>query len=483
MSRHIIILILTLVFNVTAVGQETNEAATADVVGAETATPLSEAPAKVNVEEVVGDDAIKARLVRILEATEWFDNPVVRVDEGVVFLAGDTQQDQHRDWATQLASKTEDVVAVVNRIKVADPPIWNLAPAVDATKDLGRNVVQSIPLIGIAFVLVALTWFAGRATLKLADKTVMKRFKSSLLREVARKTLLIPVWLVGIYLILRISGLTRLAMTVIGGTGVLGLVVGFAFRDIAENFLSSILISVQNPFRYGDLIQVDGNLGFVQRVNTRGTVLMTFDGNHIQIPNSTIYKNTIKNYTANPNRRFDFEVGIGYDVPVSEAQQAAFEILAEHPAILEEPEAQVLVEGLGSSTVNIRVYAWVDGSSHSLPKVKSSVIRLVKRRFEDSGYSMPDDAREIVFPEAVPIEMLRADRPEVSPVAAAKETVKEPPVQEEVATKAEGGLISEIDELHEQAKKSRDPEEGGADLLTDSAADGLETSREQTSTA
>ena len=428
--------------------------------------PALEAPT-VNVEEVVDDEDIESRLLRILNATDWFTNPTIRVDEGVAFLNGKTQTEQHRSWAATLAGKTEDVVAVVNRIEVIDPPVWNIDPAISASRDLGRSIVQSIPMLVIAVVIAVLTGLLSRVTVRVADKTVLTRVKSTLLREVARKALLVPVWLIGIYLVLRISGLTRLAMTVVGGTGVLGLVAGFAFRDIAENFLSSILISVQNPFRYGDLIEVDGQMGFVQRVNTRGTLLMTFDGNHIQIPNATIYKNTIKNYTANPNRRFDFVVGIGYDVAVSEAQQAAFDVLANHPAVLQEPEPQVLVEELGSSTVNLRVFAWVDASVHSWMKVRSSIIRLVKREFESAGYSMPDDAREIVFPEAVPVEMIES-RPEP---AREVESKKSSTSEEQVSNKAEGGFGSEQSELNKQARQSRIDNDDGADLLAETDAD------------
>jgi small-conductance mechanosensitive channel len=424
-------------------------------------------PAKVNVQEVVEDEDIETRLLRILRATEWFEAPSIRVDEGVVFLGGTTNAQQNREWAARLASNTEDVVAVVNMIEVTDPPVWNMQPAITATKDLGRNAVQALPMLAIATVIGLLTWLATKLTSFVSDKTILGRINSSLLREVARKAILVPVWLVGIYLMLRISGLTQLAMTVVGGTGVLGIIAGFAFRDIAENFLASILLSVQNPFRYGDLIEVDGQLGFVQRVNTRGTLLMTFDGNHIQIPNSTIYKNTIMNFSSNPNRRFDFVVGIGYDVSVSDAQEAAFEVLSKHPAVLDDPEPQVLVEALGSSTVNLRVFAWLDANAHSWMKVKSSVIRLVKRRFEEEGYSMPDDAREIVFPDGVPVQVKKAltgantDGGSSTAQAASSKPVRD----ETVSNSAEGGFGSEQRDLEEQARRSRDPDEGGADLL------------------
>ncbi|MEQ9409824.1 MAG: mechanosensitive ion channel family protein [Fuerstiella sp.] len=314
-----------------------------------------------------------------------------------------------------------------------------------------------------------LTWFASSAMQKLGDYTFLRRIQTKLLREVARKAVVIPVFLLGLFLVLRVTGLTQLAFTVLGGTGLFGLVVGIAFRDIAENFLSSILLSMQNPFRYGDLIKVDGNLGFVQRVNTRGTLLMTLEGNHVQIPNSTIYKGTIINFTSNPNRRFSFVIGIGYDTAPTEAQESAMQVLHDHPAILKEPEPQVLVEALGASTVNLTLYAWVDASTHSWMKVRSSVIRLVLKAFETAGYSMPDDQREIVFPSDVPVRMLDASDTASFP----QQTEPRPEAtscSEAVSNTAEGDFRSEAHELQEQARQSRAPDEGEADLLEDAPA-------------
>lgn len=117
--------------------------------------------------------------------------------------------------------------------------------------------------------------------------------------------------LAGLYLVLRIAGLTQLALTVVGGTGLIGLVLGIAFRDITENLLASLLLSLQQPFREGDLVEVAEVTGYVQRLTSRTTVLMTLDGNQAQVPNSTVFKSTIHNFSSNPNRRDDFIVGIG----------------------------------------------------------------------------------------------------------------------------------------------------------------------------
>ena len=140
-----------------------------------------------------------------------------------------------------------------------------------------------------------------------------RRLKNPLLATVLARSVGLLVFLIGLYIVFVVSGLTNVALTVLGGTGLLGVVLGIAFRDITENFLASIFLSVQSPFRTGDLVDIAGVLGFVQMLTTRATVLMTLDGNHVQIPNATVYQSKIHNYTSNPNRRVDFAIGIGYD--------------------------------------------------------------------------------------------------------------------------------------------------------------------------
>ena len=268
------------------------------------------------------------------------------------------------------------------------------------------------------------------------------------------------VFLLGLYIVLRISGLTRLALTVIGGTGLLGLILGIAFRDIAENFLASILLSVQSPFRQGDLVEVAGVLGFVQQLNVRTTVLMSLTGHHIQLPNSLVYKSTIRNYSSNPNRREDFTVGIGYDVAIAQAQEVALKVLDEHPAVLKSPEPWVLVESLGPATVNLRIYFWLDGSKFSWLKVRSSMIRLVKRAYQDQKITMPDEVREVIFPHGVSVNVTHASGVESETVERTASDQVESTAGEKVAVEAEGGLSAESKQIQEQADQARSPERG-----------------------
>jgi small conductance mechanosensitive channel len=317
--------------------------------------------------------------------------------------------------------------------------------------------VRSLPLIVVAVVVIFISWLFARLTMYALRRGLLARSRSQLLREVTAWAGGMFVMLAGLYLVLRIAGLTQLALTVVGGTGVVGLVMGIAFRDITENFLASLFLSLQQPFREGDLVEVASVMGYVQRLTSRTTVLMTLDGNQVQVPNSTIFKSTIRNFTSNPNRREDFIVGIGYEDSIPGAQEVALKVLSDHPAVLNEPEPLVLVEDLGPSTVNLRVYFWLDGGRHSWLKVKSSVVRLVKRAFQDAGISMPDEAREITFPHGVPVRMIAGEPAPAKPSA-------EP---ETVATKAEAGLQSEAEEIKEQALRSWTP---GENLLTSSTS-------------
>jgi small conductance mechanosensitive channel len=425
--------------------------------------PDAPVPAQVGVQAAVSDGAIATRLTDILEATGWFENIDVRVESGVAFLGGTTDTASRQDWSEQLANNTEGVVAVVNDIRIEGGPFWDLSPAWEQAVELGRATIRHSPLIVVSLVLLVITWLVARSAVR-GSRTILERHvRSKLLRDVVARIVAVPVFLLGLYLVLRVSGLTGLAVTVIGSTGLIGLVLGFAFRDIAENFLSSVLISMNQPFATGDRIEVAGHHGFVQSVNTRSTLLMTLEGNHVQIPNASIYKGTIINYTANPNARFDFPVGIGYEDSISEAQRIALQVLKDHPAVIDDPESLVMVEQLGAATVNLRIYFWVDVRKFSHVKVRSAVIRQIKTAFQEAGISMPDEAREVVFPKGVPVRMLSADAaPGAEPGPARDQLSRLAADADQEAY--EGDYESEAGDIARQARSARNPE-GGENLL------------------
>jgi small-conductance mechanosensitive channel len=375
------------------------------------------------------------------------------VRDGVAFLDGTTETAQYRDWAGELAENTQGTVAVVNRIEVeADVGTIFGRAADEATRLYGR-AVQAWPLVVLIGVILLTTWALTRLVGMAARRFFSGRIPSPLLFNVVVRASTIPVFLLGLYFVLQVAGLTRLALTVLGGTGLIGIIIGFAFRDIAENFLASLLLSVRNPFSGGDLIEVAGHTGIVQNLNTRSTVLLTLDGNHVQIPNATIYKSTIKNYSSIASRRAEFVIGIAYDSSATRAQVLIADILKEHPAVLDAPEPLVLVDELGAATVNLRVTYWFDSATYSPAKINSALMRLTKNCLLKNGIELPDAAREVIFPKGVPLVQL----PEASAAAPAlaRETASE---ETSTATEAEGDLASESTDMRAQPGQSVVPE-------------------------
>ncbi|QDV69244.1 Small-conductance mechanosensitive channel [Rosistilla carotiformis] len=407
--------ITLLVGSVPALAQEGTP--TADDVATEVTKQAADddaAPAtvaeKVQVDPVNSDQRIENRLQEILKATGWFTDSEVRVDRGVAFLTGIADTEKHQQWAEATAMKTSDVVAVVNRLQVADRPFWNFAPALRSMKDLAHEATSLLPLVLVAAIVVLVGYYLARLAALMTRKLTSRSVDSQLLQQVAGNVVGVLIFIVAFYIALRVSGLTRLAVTLLGGTGLVGLAIGFAFRDIAENYLASILISLNHPFRVGDLIEVGdvggkGAMGFVRRVTMRGTILSTLEGNQIQLPNSTVYKGMVTNYTATPLSRLDFSVGVGFEDSIGEAQDLIMQVLTQHEAVVSEPAPMVLVESLGSATVNLKVYYWFDLTKNSGLKVGSSIIRQVKQSLTAAGITMPDEARELVFPHGVPVQI------------------------------------------------------------------------------
>lgn len=291
-----------------------------------TATPLqgpavagreerSAAPATVEVTPVARDEEIGRRLQSVLDATGWFTGAQVRVDAGVVFLSGQADTEELRKWAGDLARNTQAVVAVANRMEVPKTSVWDMRSGWAGLLALWGDFVHALPLIVFGMIILALSVLAGMLATRVAAAILARRIQARLLRSVLARGVGVLVVLAGTYVVLRVSGLTQLALTVVGGTGLIGLALGIAFRDISENFLASIFLSMQRPFETGDLIEVAGVTGYVQQLNVRTTILMTLDGNLVQIPNATVYKSNLRNFTSNTNRREDFIVGIDYALP------------------------------------------------------------------------------------------------------------------------------------------------------------------------
>ena len=152
------------VFTFTSVAAQQLDSGEDKPVPAKAPDGKPEPPGKVEVQPVAKDDEIRQRIADILKTTSWFGEPKVTVREGIVFLKGTTENDESKQWAGDLAKNTEGVVAVVNQIEVAPTTVWDFDPTLQVLNDLARRFVRLLPLIVVAVVVIAISWFFARLT-------------------------------------------------------------------------------------------------------------------------------------------------------------------------------------------------------------------------------------------------------------------------------------------------------------------------------
>jgi len=204
--------------------------------------------------------------------------------------------------------------------------------------------------------------------------------------------------LIGLFIALSIVIPTFRAGDLVQLLGISGVAIGFAFRDILQNFLAGILILLTEPFQIDDQIVFKGFEGTVENIETRATTIRTYDGRRIVIPNSELFINSVTVNTAFDNRRLEYDVGIGYNDDTDLAKQLMLDAMYSVDEVLREPAPDVLVMELAESTVNIRVRWWINPPRRidSLQS-RDKVLSAIKKKLVANGIDLPFPTQQILF--------------------------------------------------------------------------------------
>jgi small conductance mechanosensitive channel len=213
--------------------------------------------------------------------------------------------------------------------------------------------------------------------------------RNRMLRGIVQHLVASALVLAGIVIALDLLEATALVGAVLGAAGLAGIAMGLAFREIGENYLASILLGLRRPFSMNDHVVIGEQEGKVIRLNTRETILMSLEGNHVRLPNADVFKSVIVNYTTNPLRRLSFSAGIGTDQSLVEAQRIGVTALRDTPGVATEPAPFARVEELADSSITIQFFAWVDQRAADWYKVRSEGVRRVKVALERAGVVLP----------------------------------------------------------------------------------------------
>ncbi len=249
------------------------------------------------------------------------------------------------------------------------------------------SVINFLPkLIAALVVLVATLLIANLAAKWVSNKSVSRGMKAEtarLLGNVVRWAILIPGFIVALEQVdFNVTGF-------LAGLGVAGFTIGFALQDISKNFISGILILLRQPFRIGDAVELSGYEGKVTDITLRDTVVQTWDGEVVILPNATVYAEPIKNFSGLKHRRRTLKLGVGYEVDLRTAQEHILAAVKSVDGVSADPEPMVLSKEFGPSEVVLNVYFWVDQTQYSMLKVPSDVIQAIKIASEREKIRIP----------------------------------------------------------------------------------------------
>ncbi len=246
-------------------------------------------------------------------------------------------------------------------------------------------------VIVVIIVMAFATIIAKLVTTNLRRALIDKMKRDQL--ELMLKVIYFGIIIIAFVAVLPVLGLELSGLLVAGG--ITGIVLGFASQSVVANLVSGIFLIWEKPIKIGDQVNIDGVAGFVEDVNILSTIIRTYDGLYIRIPNEKVFTSNITNYVAHVARRFEYVVGIRYSDDAEKAIEIIKNLIEEHPFALKNPEPQVFVDSLGDNSVNIAVRIWTPSTEWY--SVKMELLWKIKTELERNGIEIPFPQRVVWF--------------------------------------------------------------------------------------
>jgi small conductance mechanosensitive channel len=251
---------------------------------------------------------------------------------------------------------------------------------------LGDKIVAQLPNVFTALLIFVLSLYLARLLSNLL-KRVLKRREAD--REITLLLATIARWSIIVAGI--ITALQRFfdVTAFLAGLGILGFTIGFALQNIMQNFVSGVILLIEQPFDVGDAVELNGYGGTVLTISLRTTEMRTFDGLIVMIPNADVLSNTITNYTRADRRRIELPVGVSYGSDPAIARQIVLDAIQNVPGYLSDPESMVVFHTFGGSSVDMTAYFWIDTSKTNPFAAKDTALELIKAALENKGIEIP----------------------------------------------------------------------------------------------
>lgn len=278
-----------------------------------------------------------------------------------------------------------------------DTTIITGSPIVERIEEMSRDVLRFLPGLGAACAVFLIVYLLSKRVRGTTAYVLRRAGRNPNTADVFGR---LARWLTvfGGFLVAMTIALPSFAPAqLIEFLGIGSVAIGFAFRDILQNFLAGILILLAEPFRIGDAIVINQYEGIVEDIEIRATILRTYDGRRIVIPNTNLFTGSVIVNTAYSSRRTEYLIGVGYGDDLDQARQIIVEALLSVPDVLRDPAPEALVAELAPSSVNIRARWWIRATGLDGTRVQDEVLRTIKTRLTAAGIDLPFPTQQILF--------------------------------------------------------------------------------------
>lgn len=269
--------------------------------------------------------------------------------------------------------------------------VWN------TLRGLGETVLERSPYVVVAIIVFAIFYVGARIARRAINVTGERTRIDATLASLLGRLASFAITVLGLFVAAVIIFPTFHPGDLIAGLGITSVAIGFAFKDVLQNFFAGILILWRRPFVVGDQIQVNGYEGTVEVITVRSTRLKTYDGERAVLPNGDVYTSAILVRTAFDRRRVKLTVGIGYPDSIDEARETIHRVLAETEGVFSEPGPWVYVTELAASSVNFTVYFWTSSAQADVLAVSDRVATGIKKALDSAGIDMPFPHTVVLF--------------------------------------------------------------------------------------
>lgn len=274
-----------------------------------------------------------------------------------------------------------------------------------------ETLVLSTPKIALSILILCIFTLLAIFASKVLHKRLIHKAENKLAINYLSKLVKFLIVLVGILLALNALGFENIAGGLLAGAGMGAVIIGFAFKDIGENFMAGIILLFDSPFRIGDTVTSSSNMGKVVALNFRTTHLKTFDGKDVYVPNSKIVNSELYNHTQDGLLRHEFVIGIDYDDDIDHATELISSIVNENKEVLQDEKTQILIQDFGTNSVNLKVLFWVNTKDYKIAAnlLKTKIMKEVKNALLVNKFGLPANIQEIKMykPEPIPIILKR----------------------------------------------------------------------------